>query len=1174
MKFKVIFLSLLFLVSQQLVSQEQLYPDHFPLQDIRLKEGIFKHAMDLNIQSLLEYDTDRLLAPFFKTAGLHTDASSFPSWITLDGHVLGHYLSALAIHYAATGSTDCKNRMDYVVSELKRCQTAIGNGYIGGVDLAFWNNVKAGNIHAEPFGLNGVWSPWYNIHKAFAGLRDAWAYGRNEDAKEMFLYLCDWGLTIIDPLSESQMETMMICEYGGMNEVYADAYAISGDIKYLNAAKRFSHKVFFDKLSARIDNLDNMHANTQIPKAIGYARVAELDNEATAYTTAAKFFWETVTSNRSLASGANSRDEHFPPASACREYIETRNGPESCNTYNMLRLTGNLFSMNPDAKYADFYERAMMNHTLSTQHPGHGGYVYYTSARPRHYRIYSEPNVSMWCCVGTGMENHGKYGEFIYTHSGDSLYLNLFIASELNWREKGITIEQETLFPDADSSKLIIKTDTPREFTLKVRYPGWVKPGEMSVVCNGVNYAASASPASYVTITRTWSNNDAVEIKTPMHVSIEELPNVPEYIAVMYGPVLLGARTGTEHLAGLIADEKRWINYADGPLFPLTEAPIIVGEREEILEKLNNMQAVPGKTLQFTAPDLFILEKDKDLVFEPFFRIHDSRYMMYWLSMTEKEYLKVRDEMERTEYEKITLDERTVDVVAPAEQQPELDHQLQSHASNLGYHMEEGWRDAGSGGFFSYRLRTDEKEELFLMVRYWGNESGSRTFDILIDGKVLVTENIVGKWNKNEFVNVEYPIPANMLTGKSFITVRFQPKANNVAGGVFNLRLLTKKKIDTFELSLLIRNIESKLQKINIGSGVGEYPEKIVGEFETTLNASKALMEDEEATEEDISNEVASLKEAYRNFLAEKTGPPLIHFQAAENNQIIDLTGNNFNAELKNMANTREMGTYQVINLGNANGYVDMSAEAGDALAQMEDFSVSVYYHIRSGVSIVGRGNFLWTFSTRENCSEDTGGYIAYRVNAQRYALSEKGWGNESEALQIGLPATKGKWQHLVYTQTDNIAQIYINGELKAEGKMYCTPSEIGATSYNWLGKSPFPTDAYLRGTLLYDFKVMDRTLKLSEIEELAGEVSRLQYAYDNPAGTSNPSGNSTMAWAENNKIIIHRTQSIETCQVYNVLGVSLFSVDLTDEITEIKTQPGIYIVKTSTGLTQKLIVN
>ena len=247
-------------------------------------------------------------------------------------------------------------------------------------------------------------------------------------------------------------------------------------------------------------------------------------------------------------------------------------------------------------------------------------------------------------------------------------------------------------------------------------------------------------------------------------------------------------------------------------------------------------------------------------------------------------------------------------------------------------------------------------------------------------------------------------------------------------------------------------------------------------------------MEDEEATEEDISNEVASLKKAYRNFLAEKTGPPLIHFQAAENNQIIDLTGNNFNAELKNMANTREMGTYQVINLGNANGYVDMSAEAGDALAQMEDFSVSVYYHIRSGVSIVGRGNFLWTFSTRENCSEDTGGYIAYRVNAQRYALSEKGWGNESEALQIGLPATKGKWQHLVYTQTDNIAQIYINGELKAEGKMYCTPSEIGATSYNWLGKSPFPTDAYLRGTLLYDFKVMDRTLKLSEIEELAGK--------------------------------------------------------------------------------------
>ena len=1178
MKFKLFFLFSLFFVCQQLTSQEQLYPDHFSLQDVRLTDGIFKDAMDLNVHTLLEYDTDRLLVPFLKAAGLPTSKTSFPNWIDLDGHILGHYLSSLAIHYAATGNAECKTRMDYIVTELQKCQTKLGSGYVGAISggLTMWNQLKSGTINASAFSLNGKWVPWYNIHKTYAGLRDAWAYGGNEDAKQMFLDLCDWGLTIISPLNASQMEAMMVAEYGGMNEIYADAYAITGDQKYLDAAKRFSHKVVFDKMSVRVDNLDNMHANTQVPKAVGYARVAELSKEE-AYTTAAAFFWETVTSNRSLALGGNSRDEHFPSAAACKDYTEVRNGPESCNTNNMLKLSENLFSINPDAKYVDFYERAMMNHILSTQHPEHGGYVYFTSARPQHYRVYSAPNEAMWCCVGTGMENHGKYGEFIYTHTGDSLYLNLFVASELNWKEKGVTIEQETNFPDADSSKLIIKTDSPQTFTLMVRYPGWVKPGEMSVLCQGVNYAETASPASYVKITRTWNNNDVVSIKTPMHVSIEELPNVPNYIAIMYGPVLLGARTGTEHLTGLVADDDRWAHIANGPLIALTEAPVIVGSREEILQKFNNMQAVPGKTLQFTAPELFKAEKDKDLVFEPFFRIHDSRYMMYWLSMTEKEYLRVKDDMDRTENEKMNLDERTVDRVSPGEQQPEVDHLLQSHESYTGFHMEEGWRDARSGGFFSYNLLTEGKEELYLMVRYWGNEGGNRTFDILIDDEVLVTENVVGKWNKNEFVNVEYAIPARMLSGKSSITVKFQPKANNVAGGVFSLRLLSKKKVDTFELTLLIKNIENKLQNIQIGDETGAYPATLVSDFETNLVASKAfLANEEEITSEAIVNdEIASLKSAYQNFLSKKNGPPLIHFQAADNNQIIDLTGNDFKAELKNSANIQKMGSYHVIDLGTANGYVDLGAQTGSVLSQMDDFSVSVYYFIRSASSIIGSGNFLWTFSTQETCDQTTGKYIAYRVNAQRYAFSEGGWGNESTALQIGGAAVKGQWQHMVYTQMGNIAQIYINGVLKAEGKAYDMPAEIGETSYNWLGRPMFKNDSYLRNTMLYDFKVMNRTLSQSEIEDLAQEVPKLQYAYLNPSsGVNNTPVEPSKAWTEKNKIMIHKTQALETCHVYNVLGILLFTVDLNDETTAIETTSGIYIIRTSSGFTQKLIVN
>ena len=468
--------------------QDKLYTNEFPLGDVKLLDGPFKHAQDLNIQTLLEYNVDRLLAPYRKEAGLPAKATSYINWIGLDGHIGGHYLTAMAINYAGTGNTKCKQIMDYMVDELKACQDANavkypgwGVGYAGGVpnSNAIWSNFKTANFS----NFNAAWVPWYNLHKTYAGLRDAWLYGNNETAKNVFLSFCDWAINITSDLTDAQMETMLNTEHGGMNEVLADAYQMSGNDKYIIAAKRFSHKLILNSMAARTDNLDNLHANTQVPKAVGFQRIAEVTNDNT-YIEAARFFWQTVTQTRSLAFGGNSRKEYFPPASACTDYINDVEGPESCNTNNMLKLTEDLFRDDPQAKYADYYERAMLNHILSTQHPEHGGYVYFTPARPQHYRVYSAPNEAMWCCVGTGMENHGKYGEFIYTHENNLLYLNLFIASELNWKDKGVTIRQETNFPEEEQTKLLISASGPTDFTLMIRSPQWVSAGALKIVIN------------------------------------------------------------------------------------------------------------------------------------------------------------------------------------------------------------------------------------------------------------------------------------------------------------------------------------------------------------------------------------------------------------------------------------------------------------------------------------------------------------------------------------------------------------------------------------------------------------------------------------------------------------------------------------------------------------------
>ena len=667
------------------VAQDKLYKDEFPLGDITLLDGPLKHARDLNVEVLLKYDCDRMLAPYRKEAGLQPRKPSYPNWDGLDGHVGGHYLSALAIN-AATGNEECRKRMEYMISELQLVLDANNqrseawcHNYIGGVpnSAKMWTAFSKGDF--GPY--FGTWAPFYNIHKMYAGLRDAWLYCGNEQAKKLFLKFCDWAVDITADLSDEQMEQMLGNEHGGMNEVLADAYAITYDAKYLSCARRFSHKQLLAPMEKGKDCLDNMHANTQIPKVIGYQRIAELAHDMQ-YHNASEYFWEIVTRQRSLALGGNSRREHFPTKETCIDYVNDIDGPETCNTYNMLKLTEDLNRVNHQGMYGDFYETAMFNHILSAQHPEHGGYVYFTSARPRHYRNYSAPNKAMWCCVGTGMEDHGKYGQFIWTHDkgmkteDDALYVNLFVASELNWKERKMVLRQQTAFPYAETSNIEV-TKGKGVFTLKIRKPLWCD----NFTVKGVGFAVdSYEENGFVCIKRKWKKGDQVEISMPMHAYIKPMINVPQYVAIMYGPILLGMKSGTEDMRSLIADDSRFGQYADGMKLPLDKAPILLPKHLNDIAK--DLKPIPDKPLHFKLATH--MENVINGELQPFFEIHDSRYMMYWLALGENDYKAYMQKLADEEKARQALEARTVDKVSPGEQQPETDHRMETDDSSKG----------------------------------------------------------------------------------------------------------------------------------------------------------------------------------------------------------------------------------------------------------------------------------------------------------------------------------------------------------------------------------------------------------------------------------------------------------------------------------------------------------
>ena len=742
----------------------------FSLVDVKLLDGPFLHATQLDAKTLLTYEPDRLLSKFFTEAGLKPKAEHYMGWEneTIAGHSLGHYLSACAMMYQTTGDKRFLDRVNYIVGELKYLQDADGKGYIG----AFPNGKKIleeevakGNIRSQGFDLNGIWVPFYTEHKMMAGLRDAYHLCGNYQALEVERRFADWLNGIVSPLNDAQVQKMLRCEHGGISETLADLYADTKNEKYLRISKIFYQKAILDSLKEEKDVLPGKHCNTNIPKLIGLSRIYELTGD-TSDRKAAEFFWNTVVRHHSYVTGGNGNEEYFGPEDKLRNRLG-EGTTETCNVYNMLKLSEHLFEWDASARVADFYERALFNHILSSQNPESGNVTYNLSLDMGGFKDFQDP-FSFTCCVGSGMENHSKYGKNIYYHNDNELFIFQFIASELNWKEKNVVVTQKTSYPEEQGSQFEFSCEKPVKLTLQVRYPSWAGNG-IEIKVNGKPRKVNANPGCFVPVERTWNNGDKVEVNIPFSLRLEPMPDDSNRVAVMYGPLVLAGDLGP--VADSLSNDAMYV-------------PVMMTDRRD---PSSWIKPVEGKTNTFMT---YKTGRPHDVVLKPFYTVYNRRYSIYWDLFSEKAW-----EARKTEYDSEQdrikrLKEAEIDFVQPGEMQPERNHNFKGEKSSAGSFKERASRDS-RGGWFSFDLKTASDLPVALSVDYWGGFPGAKTFDILVNDKIIATENISNK-KEGQFISVQYDIPKALSKAKSKITVKFQAHEGNMAGPVFGVRTIRK----------------------------------------------------------------------------------------------------------------------------------------------------------------------------------------------------------------------------------------------------------------------------------------------------------------------------------------------------------------------------------------------
>ena len=509
----------------------------FDLKDVRLLPSRFRENMMRDSMWMASIEVNRLLHSFRTNAGVfagreggYMTVKKLGGWESLDcelrGHTTGHLLSAYGLMYAATGSEQFKQKGDSLVNGLAEVQTALGNGYLSAYPEELINR----NIRGT-----SVWAPWYTLHKLFSGLIDQYLYSDNQKALEVVIRMADWAYHKLKPLDETTRQKMIRNEFGGVNESFYNLYAITGDERHRWLAQFFYHNEVIDPLKELRDDLGTKHTNTFIPKVIAEARNYELTEDENSRKLS-DFFWHTMIDHHTFAPGCSSDKEHYFDPARFSKHVSGYTG-ETCCTYNMLKLSRHLFCWTADAAIADYYERALYNHILGQQDPQTGMVTYFLPLLSGSHKVYSTKENSFWCCVGSGFENHAKYGEAIYYHNDKGIYVNLFIPSVVNWREKGLTLRQETDFPAEETTVLTIRAQNPVETTVYLRYPSWSKG--VKVFVNGKKIAVKQKPGSYIAITRLWKDGDRITADYPMCLRVETTPDNPQKGALVYGPVVL-----------------------------------------------------------------------------------------------------------------------------------------------------------------------------------------------------------------------------------------------------------------------------------------------------------------------------------------------------------------------------------------------------------------------------------------------------------------------------------------------------------------------------------------------------------------------------------------------------------------------------------------------------------
>ncbi len=741
-----------------------------PLHQIRLLPGSpFKTAQDNDAAYLLSIDPYRLLHRFYVNAKLPTRGEVYGGWesMGLSGHTLGHYLSACALMYASTGNMEFKNKVGLIVNELEKCQQARGSGYIGAIpeEDSIFSQVARGEIRSGGFDLNGGWSPWYTVHKVMAGLVDAFTYTENPKALELVKGMSDWTATIVNPLNDSLRQKMLRCEWGGMNDVLATVYKLTGNRKYLDLSYKFFDDFVMKPLSERIDPMPGKHSNTNVPKAIGSANQYEITRNQRDKTIAS-FFWETMVKHHTYVIGGNSSYEYCGEADKLNDRLSD-NTCETCNTYNMLKLTRHLFSWAPNSEYMDYYERALYNHILASQNPENGMMCYFVPLRMGTKKVFSDSFNTFTCCVGTGMENHAKYGEAIYYQDlGDGnggLYVNLYIPSVLDWKE-GIKIKQETNFPESGRVLFHVQTKQPRTFSLRLRKPAWAKQSPTLKV-NGLTIDSYRLENGYIVINREWKDNDQVELNFRFDLYTESMPDNKDRVALLYGPLVLAGQLG------------------DSLPDPVYGVPVLLTDDREV----KNWIKPTGKNpLEFTVQQV---AQPFSPVLRPFYQTYKQHYTVYWDYFTRADWEKRKSSYEEEKRKQQEIEANTIDYFRIGEMQPERDHQLQAtERSYVSDALGINGREARADHHFSFMMKVDPGQSNSLLMVYLGDDK-NRKFDVLIDGQPFVTVDWKGG-EANKFYPVAYSIPAGLIAGKTSITVKVIATHGTTTARLFGVRTI------------------------------------------------------------------------------------------------------------------------------------------------------------------------------------------------------------------------------------------------------------------------------------------------------------------------------------------------------------------------------------------------